>query len=94
MTGDQYDFSSAYRAAYGHLIRIDGYTVADARAGINLGGLTFSVYGKNLFNEYAVTNVTYGPFAIPATLGGTAIPLARVSTIRPRTLGATVGFRF
>ena len=40
---------------------------------------------SNLFDVDGVVSAAGFPFAVPAALGGTAVPLINVSTIRPRT---------
>ena len=90
------DFSAGYRALYGHPINLDGYATLDLRAGLVLGNITVSAYARNLTNEYALVSATYAapPFAVPAAIGGQGIALATASTIRPRTVGGTIGFKF
>lgn len=93
--GDQTaGFNAAYRTAFGNRIRIDGYEVLDLRAGVEFGNFNLSVYARNLTDSYGVVNAGDYPFAVPAALGGTNIPLLTATTIRPRTLGATLGVRF
>ena len=95
LSGDQpAGFEAAYRAAFGRRLTLDGYNQVDLRAGVNFGGFTVQAYAKNLFDNYALVSATYAPFTVPAALGGTSIPLARASTIRPRTLGLTAGVKF
>jgi iron complex outermembrane recepter protein len=97
VVGDQAgSFSANYRTTYGRVIEVDGYQTVDLRAGVNLGGFTLSAYARNLTNEYGITSAGYSnpPLSVPAALGGAGLPLARVSTIRPRTIGASVGVRF
>ncbi len=95
MMGDQTaGFNAAYRTAFGRRVNIDGYTVVDMRAGVNIGNVSLAVYARNLTNSYGVVSAEGYPVAVPAALGGTNLPLVSASTIRPRTLGATVGFRF
>jgi len=87
-------FNAAYRTAYGRRIRIDGYQTVDLRAGANTGGFTLQAFARNVFNSTGVVSAGGFPFTVPAALGGTAIPLINVSTIRPRTIGFTVGAKF
>ena len=95
MMGDQTaGFNAAYRTAFGRRVNIDGYTVVDMRAGVNVGNVSLAVYARNLTNSYGVVSAEGYPVAVPVALGGTNLPLINASTIRPRTLGATVGFRF
>lgn len=93
--GDQTGgFNAAYRTAFGRRIQIDSYTVVDARAGIDFGKLSISVYARNLFNSYGVVSAGEYPFAVPAAIGGAGVPLMAANTIRPRVLGVTLGARF
>ena len=90
--GDQTGaFNAAFRAAYGRRIEIDSYQTVDLRAGANIGGFTVQAYARNLLNSDGVVSAGGFPFSVPAALGGTAIPLINVSTIRPRTFGLTIG---
>ncbi len=93
--GDQTaGFNAAYRTAFGRRIEIDGYTTLDARAGLDFGKFSLSFYGRNLLNSYGVVSAGDYPFAVPVAVGGNAIPLLNAVTIRPRTIGATLGVRF
>jgi outer membrane receptor protein involved in Fe transport len=95
LLGDQTaGFNAAYRAAFNRRVEIDGYAVLDARAGIDFGRFSLAIYGQNLTDSYGVVNAEGYPFAVPAALGGQGRNLINVSTIRPRTIGATVGVRF
>ena len=87
-------FSTAYRAAFGRRIEIDGYETVDLRAGVDFGRFTISAYVRNLFDAYGIVSAGYGPFVVPAAIGGAGVPLASVSTIRPRTVGINAGVRF
>ena len=90
--GDQTaGFSAAYRTAFGRRVEIDNYTTVDLRAGANIGNFTVQAYARNLFDTDGVVSAGGYPFAVPAALGGTAIPLINVSTVRPRTFGLIVG---
>jgi iron complex outermembrane receptor protein len=86
-------FNTAYRAAYGRRLTLDGYQTIDLRAGVKFDRFSFGVYVKNLTNEYALSNVSYA-FTVPTAIGGTNTPLARATSLRPRTFGATLGFNF
>ena len=93
--GDQTaGFNAAYRTAFGRRVNIDGYTVVDLRAGVNIGNVSLGIYARNLTNSYGVVSAEGYPVTVPGALGGTNLPLINASTIRPRTLGATVGVRF
>ena len=89
-------FSPAFRTAFGRRLTVDGYATVDLRAGVNFGGFTVQAFARNLTDTYGVVSAGYAnpPFAVPAAIGGRGVPLATVATIRPRTIGATVGFRF
>lgn len=93
--GDQTaGFNAAYRTAFGRRVQIDGYEVVDLRAGVEFGNFNVSVYARNLFDSYGVVSADGYPIAVPAAIGGQGIPLTNATTIRPRTIGATVGVRF
>jgi len=95
MLGDQVaGFNAAYRTAFNRRVEIDGYAVLDARAGIDFGQFSVSVYARNLTNSYGVVSAEGYPFAVPAEIGGQGVTLLNATTIRPRTLGATLGVRF
>jgi len=87
-------FNAAYRTAFGRRIEIDGYETVDLRAGAEFGNFTVQAYVRNLFDTAGVVSAGGFPFAVPAALGGTGIPLINVSTIRPRTVGLIVGAKF
>ena len=89
-------FSAAYRALYGHPLMLDGYATLDLRAGLVFGNITVSAYARNLTNEYALISASYTApaFSVPTTIGGQGVNLATASTLRPRTVGGTVGFKF
>ena len=87
-------FSGAYRAAFGKPIELDGFQTVDLRAGADFGLFSVQLYARNLFNSAGLVNADGYPSTIPASIGGTGVPLLKVSSIRPRTLGATMGFKF
>lgn len=89
-------FSAAYRARFGRQIEINGYDTVDLHAGAEFGNFTIQAYVRNLFDSRGLVNASYTnpPFSVPAALGGTGLPLAQATSIRPRTFGATVGIRF
>ena len=94
LIGDQAaGFSTAYRTAYARRATLDGYQTIDLRAGVNFDRFSLGIYVKNLTNEYALSNVSY-PFTVPVAIGGTNTAIARGVSIRPRTIGATLGFNF
>ena len=89
-------FSADYRTLFGRQLTLDGYTTVNLRAGVNFGGFTLQAYARNLLNSQGLLSAAYTnpPFSVPAVLGGSGIPLANATSIRPRTLGATLGVRF
>lgn len=88
-------FSAAYRTAFGRRILIESYATMDLRGGVIMdNGVTITGFVKNLGDSNGVTSAGGYPFAVPAALGGTAAPLVRAATIRPRTMGFTVGYQF
>jgi outer membrane receptor protein involved in Fe transport len=87
-------FSQAYRAAFHRLIVLDGYGTVDLRAGADFGPFSVSAYVRNLTNADGLVNVGGFPRQIPAVVGGTNRQLLNASTIRPRTIGLTVGFQY
>jgi iron complex outermembrane receptor protein len=87
-------FSAAYRAAFGRQITLGGYSNVDLHAGADIGNFTVQVYVRNLFDSRGLVDAIYAPFSVPAALGGTGLPLAQATSIRPRTIGATVGIKF
>jgi iron complex outermembrane recepter protein len=79
-------FDDTYRTDFGRRMTIDGYAVADLRAGIRLDRFNLSLYAKNIADKRGLTSAgQYG--ARP----GTAVLAA---PIRPRTLGFTLGLDF
>ena len=82
------------RADFGKQIELDGYATADLRAGADIGNFTLQLYARNLFNSQGLVNAGGYRFTVPAAIGGNATPFLTASSIRPRTLGATVGVKF
>lgn len=78
--------ANGYRSVVplGETYKIDGYTLVDLRAGVEAadGSWRFSVFGKNVFNQYYINN-TYLNFDTVGRLTG-----------MPVTWGATLGFKF
>ena len=87
-------FSAAYRTAFGRQITLDGYSTVGLRAGADIGQLTVQVYARNLGDSRGLLNASGYPVAVPAAIGGQGINLINATSIRPRTLGATVGYKF
>lgn len=100
LSGDQYGVFDesvlappSYRTLYGRL-RLDGYATTDLRAGANFGAFTAQVYVRNLFDTYGLVSSSGFKFNVPVSLGGSGQDFTRASIIRPRTIGATLGFKF
>ena len=83
-----------YRFVYGRPITLDGYSTVNVRTGADFGAFTIQVYARNLLDSQGLINAGGFPFSVPPALGGNNVPLIRATTIRPRTIGATVGVRF
>ena len=81
-------FDVAVLTATGRQPEIDGYTVADARAGILFGKFSLEIYGKNLGNSDGKTSLD--PLSLPLLPNGAA----PAGIIRPRTFGVTLGAGF
>ena len=95
LMGDQKaGFNAAFRAAFGGQVPIDGYATVDLRAGVDVGNVSVSLYARNLFDTYGLVSTEGFPFAVPVDIGGSGVQVMNGAIIRPRTLGATVGFRF
>jgi outer membrane receptor protein involved in Fe transport len=94
LAGDQpAAFSADYRAAFGHVLELDGYATLDLRAGIDFDRFSISAYVRNLTDSGGLVSATY-PYTVTPGVGGTGAPFALVSAIRPRTIGVTLGARF
>ena len=94
LVGDQpAAFNATYRAAFGRRLTLDGYATVDLRAGVEFGRFNVAAYLRNLTNARGLVNAGY-PTAIPPVVGGTNFPWATVTSIRPRTIGLTVGFNY
>ena len=94
LTDDQpAGFSAAYRTAFGRRLELDGYHTVDLRAGVDFGRFTASAYIKNLFDSYGLVNAGY-PFSVPTAIGGQNRQLVTATSIRPRTIGITLGAAF
>ena len=87
-------FSAAYRAVYGRQINLDGYATVNLRAGADIGAFTIQVYARNVTDSQGLINASGFPLVVPTVIGGTGTNLISATSVRPRTLGATVGFRF
>jgi outer membrane receptor protein involved in Fe transport len=64
----------------------DSYTTVDLRTGVLWDKWSLELYGKNVTDEAGITDII-GPGAFPAGAGG-------IATIRPRTIGLSLGVRF
>jgi outer membrane receptor protein involved in Fe transport len=78
------NFDTGYQDAIGHRISLDGYTTLDLRAGADVGKFNFSIYARNMTNSRGL--VATGVY------GTRPNGLIDVTPIRPRTIGATLGF--
>lgn len=87
-------FSAAYRAAFGRQLNLDGYSTVNLRAGADIGAFTVQFYARNLLDSRGLINASGYPFNVPAAIGGTGANFINATSVRPRTLGAAVGFRF
>lgn len=85
--GDQpTDFDPTYRMVIGRRQHVDGYTTVDLRAGLDFDPFSLSIFAKNVTNADGAINVS----AFGTRPGGAVA----VTPIRPRTIGATLDFRF
>jgi hypothetical protein len=87
-------FDQEYRADFGRRLVIDGYETVDLRAGAYFGRYSLSVYVRNLTNSDGLINAGGYPRQIPPVVGGTNLPFATAASLRPRTIGVTVGASF
>jgi iron complex outermembrane receptor protein len=87
-------FSQAYRAAFGHLLVLDGYETVDLRAGVDFDRFSVSAYVRNLTDSGGLIFAGGYPRQIPVAMGGTNAPFLLASSIRPRTIGLTIGFQY
>ncbi|MEE4161550.1 MAG: TonB-dependent receptor [Woeseiaceae bacterium] len=74
------------RDADGNIIRIDGYTTLNLRAGIDFETWSIELYGRNVTNEEGLND-----FENVGILPNGAVGL---SLIRPATYGVSLGLRF
>jgi len=80
------DFDPGYLAAFGRRLVIDGYETLDLRAGLDFNRFNVTVFAKNVTNSDGLIHA--GDYLTRPGNFVTATP------IRPRTIGATVGFSF
>ena len=92
-TDQKAGFDPAYRALFNRQIELDDYTTVDLNAGADIGAFNVQLYARNLFNSAGLVNAG-GLFSIAPGLGGTGANLIGATSIRPRTIGVTVGARF
>jgi len=87
MVSDQpADFDLGYQTTFGHRLVLDGYDTLDLRLGVDLKPVTITLFAKNVANSRGLIYAgTYG-LRPPGTIA--------VAPVRPRTIGATVGFAF
>ena len=84
-TGDRWaDFNN--RGPDGSIRMLENYTTVDLRAGLLLDGWSLELYGKNVTDELGMNDLN-APGIFPNGAVG-------IGTIRPRTVGLAVGFRF
>lgn len=77
-------FDAGILAATGRQPEIDGYTVADARAGVLFGKFSIEIYAKNIGNSDGKTSLD--PLSLPLLPNGAA----PAGIIRPRTIGLSL----
>ena len=92
LSGQTADYDPAFVTAFGRQRHVRPYGVFDLFAGVTYGRFDLEAYVKNLGNSHGVTSTTatsvFGGFPIyPGGAIGTGI-------IRPRTIGATLGFHY
>ncbi|MDQ8756604.1 TonB-dependent receptor [Sphingosinicella sp. LHD-64] len=87
-------FDPDYRAVFGRRPELDGYTTVDLRAGVDFEHFSVTAYVRNLTNSRGLVSTSGYPRQIPPVVGGNDVPLAFASSIRPRTIGFTLGARF
>ena len=87
-------FSASYRAAFGHLVELDGYQTLDLRAGVDFGHFSIGAYARNLTNSDGLVTAGGYPTQIPAVVGGNNVAQLLASRIRPRVIGLTLGFDY
>ena len=85
---------AAYRAAFGRRLTVDGYATVDLRAGVNFDRFSISAYVRNLTNTRGLVSAGGFPYTIPPVVGGNSTQFVNVSSIRPRTIGLTLGFEY
>ncbi len=87
-------FNAAYRATYGRTPVLDGYTTVDLRAGVNFEQFSLSLFANNLTNAYGLTSLGSAATTAASAIGGSNAVYGTGSSIRPRTIGASVGVSF
>jgi hypothetical protein len=87
-------FSPDFRAAFGRRLVIDGYETVDLRAGVDFGQFSVTAFVRNLTNSDGLTSAGGYPRQIPPVVGGTDATFATAASIRPRTIGFTLGADF
>lgn len=92
LSGQTANYDPAFVDEFGRQRHVRAYDVFDLYAGLEFGRFDLEAYVKNLGNSHGVTSTTgttvFGAFPIfPDNAIGTGI-------IRPRTVGATLGFHF
>lgn len=87
-------FDADYRAAFGRRPVLDGYETVDLRAGVDFEHFSITAFVRNLTDSRGLVSAGSYPRQIPPVVGGTDVPFAVASSIRPRTIGFTLGARF
>lgn len=86
------NFDPAYRAAYGHFLKVQAYEVVDLRAGLSFDRYTVNAYVNNLTDSGGITAAQglLGVAGLPRNVNGAI----GTSVLRPRTVGVnlTAGF--
>jgi iron complex outermembrane recepter protein len=80
------DFDPGYLDAFGRRLVIDGYETLDLRAGLDFEKFNLTLYAKNVTNSDGLIHA--GDYL---TRPG---DLVTATPIRPRTIGAAIGFSF
>jgi iron complex outermembrane recepter protein len=70
---------------------LPGSVTAGLSAGLSFEAFDVSVFARNIFDERALTGNAFRGFEI---LNGDAVPQSRLSYSQPRTIGASLSFKF
>lgn len=82
------NYDPAYRAIYGHFLRVPAYEVVDIRAGLAFGRYTINAYVNNLTDSGGITAAQglLGVAGLPRNVNGAL----GTGVVRPRTIGFNV----